>query len=85
MLKWIINGLLIYGAYKLFKGLKGGSAPDKKGKASSGSSEQTREGDLVEDPHCGVYIPVDQAFKGAGGNLFCSKECADAYKNSKEG
>ncbi len=84
MLKWIINGLLIYGAYRLFTGLKGGSASKENGKAPEASRDETREGDLVEDPHCGVYIPVEQAVKGPGGELFCSQKCADAYKNSKE-
>jgi hypothetical protein len=84
MLKWIINGLLLYGAYKLFTSIKGDSS-SKVEKKKASSRDKTREGDLVEDPQCGVYIPVEHAVKGPGGKRFCSEECAEAFKNRKEG
>jgi hypothetical protein len=39
-------------------------------------------GELVQDPHCGVYIPRDTALKGPGGHRFCSPECRDAYRDT---
>ncbi len=84
MLKWIFNLALLYLVYRLIKGFS--SKPSVEEKAGTEKQKPTaKSGDeLVEDPQCGVYTPKSTAIKGANGHYFCSTECAEAYKNSKE-
>lgn len=37
-------------------------------------------GELVQDPHCGVYVPKETAVRGADGASFCSEECRRAHE-----
>ena len=55
---------------------------------SAGSAKESRggrsiEGDeMVQDPECHVYVPVDRAVsRNVGGEkvYFCSEECAKKY------
>jgi YHS domain-containing protein len=44
--------------------------------------------EMVQDPYCKTYIPKNEAYRAIlGGNeiLFCSKECAEKYKESMKG
>lgn len=74
IVRLLFYAVLIWLLYKLVKGLK---TP----RVGSGPSEATRlkGGDLVQDPHCGVYIPKETAVRGPGGQYFCSPECRDAH------
>jgi uncharacterized protein len=43
-------------------------------------------GQLVRDPQCGTYLPVDRALRvgdGARAQYFCSTACRDAYLAAK--
>ncbi|MBN1957442.1 MAG: YHS domain-containing protein [Desulfuromonadales bacterium] len=50
-------------------------------------SNRTPDGEtMVEDPHCGTYVPQSDAFKAtiAGKQLyFCSKKCLKEYKKAQ--
>lgn len=37
---------------------------------------------LVEDPQCGVFVPLSHSVKGPGDTRFCSDECLAAYKKA---
>ncbi len=40
------------------------------------------EDEMVQDPHCGTYLPRREALKDRRGGqtvFFCSRECRDAY------
>lgn len=37
---------------------------------------------LVEDPQCGVFVPLSHSVKGPGDTRFCSEECLNAYKKA---
>ena len=78
MLKWIINILLFYALYKLFKGVT-----SKTTQTVEEPQGPTLGEELVEDPQCGVYVSRQHAIKGPDGTMFCSRECLEAYKNPK--
>lgn len=35
-------------------------------------------GELVQDPHCGVYVPKATALRGKSGDFYCSETCRSA-------
>ncbi len=75
----LFYGLLLWLLYRLVKGL-GPRRPERR-RTAPGTA--VRGGDLVQDPQCGVYIPVEDAVKGPGGTRFCSEACRDAYRSRK--
>ncbi len=79
MIRVLFYGLLFWLLYRLVKGLT--PRRPERGRPASGTA--VRGGDLVQDPQCGVYIPVEDAVKGPGGTLFCSEACRDAYRHRK--
>lgn len=55
----------------------GGAGPGPAGKAKSVEGDE-----MVQDPHCKVYVPLGRAVKRKiGGETvhFCSEECANNY------
>ena len=74
-MRLIILAILIYVLYKLLKGSK--------------KEEYQTIGEMVQDPECKIYIPVDQAYiKVINGKkyYFCSERCASLFeKKIKEG
>lgn len=40
--------------------------------------------ELVEDAHCGVYVPRSAALTDGSGRHFCSRDCLDAHARGKE-
>ncbi len=84
-MRLIITAILIYILYKLF--IKGGrKKPYREDSEIRGSNSDV--GEMVQDPVCKVYIPMDQAYMriiDGKKYYFCSKECADAFeKKSKD-
>ncbi|NLA74901.1 MAG: hypothetical protein GX846_05460 [Deltaproteobacteria bacterium] len=80
MIRLLIYILFIYVVYILIKKTLL-SWPREKGK--SGSSGMISE--MVQDPFCKTYIPKNEAYRAIlGGNeiFFCSKECAEKYKDN---
>lgn len=44
--------------------------------------------ELVKDPYCQTYIPINTAFRATMGGedlFFCSKECMNRYLQEKKG
>ncbi|MBN2397723.1 MAG: YHS domain-containing protein [Deltaproteobacteria bacterium] len=81
MIRLVIAGIIVYVVYRFLKPL---FAPAER--VSGGASEKMPriEGeDLVKDPQCGKYVPINSACKVTlnGKTLyFCSKECLERYK-----
>ncbi len=76
MARFLIVAIIIYIIFLLFK----------KSPVGSGETQRRRSGppgeDLVEDPHCHVYIPISDAYRRSyeGKELyFCSKDCFEQY------
>lgn len=84
MLRLFIIAFLIYLAYVLARKYLGSKKKDlPPQKRPDGYVDE-----LVQDPVCKTYIPKATAYrmkiKGKD-EFFCSKECAEEYKGSKEG
>ncbi|MDF1553389.1 MAG: hypothetical protein P1P84_10030 [Deferrisomatales bacterium] len=79
LIRLLILGTLVWLLVRLVKGLLGPAQGRTPRRPASGG--ELRGGELVQDPQCGVYIPKETALKGPGGQLFCSPECRDAYRN----
>ncbi len=83
-MRLIITAILIYILYKLL-------VSEKKDKARESKIKEDRNqfvGEMVQDPECKVYIPIDQAYERIIDGkkfYFCSKECADSYENKIKG
>lgn len=73
LMELAVFGIIIYA----IKGFMGG---DEKPKVEERPARQQAAAPLVEDPSCGVYLPVEQAIPGPDGKFFCSAECLEAYK-----
>ena len=62
----------------------GGNAPAGAGGARRVKRQPERlGGTLVQDPHCGTYLPESRALAvrtGATTHHFCSTECRDAWQ-----
>ena len=73
--------IFIAAAYILYKLLAG----DKKKKQNATVKEQEKKaaaGDMVKDPVCGAYVPVEADIRVREGDktqCFCSYECRDKY------
>lgn len=79
MIRLLIYGLLIYGAYRFLKswgrGLMGGS-----GDAAHHTRSENTE--LIRDPQCGTYFLKQQGVEArinGQSHFFCSKQCRDEY------
>jgi uncharacterized protein len=83
MIRLLLYIVLIYVIYSLVKRiLLSGPKQYNKDNPSNMISE------MVQDPFCKTYIPKHEAYRATfNGNeiLFCSKECAEKYKNSTKG
>ena len=81
MVRLLIFVFLIYILYSLVKRVFGS------GRKISGRDSSTRViSEMVQDPYCKTYIPRDEAYRiilRGEELLFCSKECAEKYKNEE--
>lgn len=79
MVRLLIFVFLIYILYSLVKKVFGSGSRISRSKPPSGVISE-----MVQDPYCKIYIPKNEAYKTmlAGKEMFfCSKECAEKYKN----
>ena len=79
MIRALVELAVIIGIYFFIREIMGGG---KKGKSSPNAGKtqpQKTAEDLVQDPHCGVYVPKTQAVKGPSGTWFCSETCLKAH------
>ena len=81
LIRLAILCFIIYLVYRLAKWII--MAPGIKGRDVSGHQVAAAPGeDLVEDPHCHIYVPMSQAHKETidGQDLyFCSETCLEKY------
>lgn len=59
-------------------------APQQGGR--SGRQPERIGGTLVQDPHCGTYLPQDRAIAVASGGsttYFCSTKCRDEWAQTR--
>ena len=79
-MRLIILAFLIYVLYRLWKGARG----ELKREEPSHEEQKGQEiGEMVQDPVCKIYIPVDQAYKReikGKKYFFCSEKCADIFE-----
>lgn len=74
-MRFLIWLLIIYVAYRMLRGRKRGLVTEKKRNDAAAETYQ--------DPHCGVYVPKDDAVVGVldGKRLyFCSRDCLDQFQ-----
>jgi len=81
MIRLVIAGIIVYVVYRFLKSL---FTPAERpvGNASRGTPRIEGE-DLVKDPCCGTYVPINSAYKITlnGKTLyFCSSACLEKYK-----
>ncbi len=78
MLKFIIIAVCGFILYKMFTGDK-----KQKQKVKKKETEHLKAtGELVKDPVCGTFVPVDSDIRVRDGETihrFCSYECRDKY------
>jgi YHS domain-containing protein len=80
ILKLVIGIIVAYLIYKLIKGLNAVKGSAKTELPAVGE-------DLVEDPHCHIYIPVSHACRSVidGKTVyFCSQKCLETYKKDRK-
>ncbi len=81
MIRLVIAGIIVYVIYRSLKGL---FAPSERVSGrSSGGAPRIEGEDLVKDPCCGTYVPINSAHRITlnGETLyFCSRECLEKYK-----
>ncbi len=87
-MRLLITAFLVYLLYRLWKS---GENKRENDYAQSKKNTDSHIGEMVQDPICKVYIPMDQAYrKRIKGKdyFFCSKECAEIFvkkvKNEEE-
>ncbi|MDL2306471.1 transcriptional regulator [Desulfovibrio sp. OttesenSCG-928-C06] len=87
MLRFIIIGLAIFVAYKLFfNDLKRKKQGDKEASAKE-QARKKESGELIKDPVCGSYVSIDDSVTVKDGDKiyhFCSYECRDKYLKQLE-
>ena len=79
LIKLLFFFFLIYILYSLVKRVLGGGS-----KISRGDSSSEVISEMVQDPFCKTYIPRNEAYRAILDGkeiLFCSRECAEKYKN----
>ena len=79
-MRLIILAFLIYVLYRLWKGASG---EIKKQEPTQKKESGQDIGEMVQDPVCKIYIPVDQAYKReikGKKYFFCSERCADIFE-----
>lgn len=79
LIRLLIFFFLIYILYSLVKRALGTGSRNSDRDTSSGVISE-----MVQDPYCKTYIPRNEAYRAVLGGeeiLFCSRECAEKYKN----
>jgi len=79
LIRLLIFFFLIYILYSLVKRVLGAGSGNSDRNTSSGAISE-----MVQDPYCKTYIPRNEAYRAILDGeeiLFCSRECAEKYKN----
>lgn len=79
MIRLLLTVFLAYMFFRILKGVLSSGQKIPRGGSSAGAISE-----MVQDPFCSTYIPKNEAFKTVIGGkeiFFCSRECADKYKN----
>jgi YHS domain-containing protein len=80
MIRLIIAGIIVYVIYRFSRFMF--TPAGKISKNHPGERSEIEEEELVKDPYCGTYVPINSAHKVTmnGKTLyFCSKECLEKY------
>ena len=84
MLRWIVIIVAGFLLWKLFIGDK----KQKKMKQEKQAEARYDSGEMVKDPICGTYVPLDSDIRVKNGDKvyhFCSYECRDKYVQQIQG
>lgn len=87
MLKILFNILLVVGLVYLIRAMFSSDAKKSAPARQQSKPAPPRDPDaelLVEDPHCGVFVPFTSSVKGRGDMRFCSEECKKAWEASHD-
>lgn len=80
MLRLIVIGVLFYLLFRILRFLFSPPPSRRSRVYSEGKKELVNE--MVQDPHCGVYVARKEAYSIRVGNdllYFCSEECCQKY------
>lgn len=81
MMRLLFFALLAFVAFKIWTSVK------RRLPSHGRPPEKTRRGeDMVQDPHCGVYLPRGDALTetvGGKRRYFCSEKCRNAFAGRK--
>ncbi len=78
MLKFIVIGVALFIVFKLFTGDK----KQKELKKEQSKEKMAETGEMVKDPVCGTYVPIDSNIRVKQGDqihCFCSYDCRDEF------
>lgn len=81
LLRLLILAALIFFLFRAVRSLFVPKRPQQR-KSQTGPHEEGAISDMVQDPHCGVYVSKSEAFpvRTRNGMLyFCSEECCKKY------
>jgi len=81
MIRLVIAGIIVYVVYRFLRFLV--TPPERVPGSASGGTPRIEGEDLVKDPCCGTYVPINSACKVIlnGKTLyFCSSTCLEKYK-----
>lgn len=83
LIRFLLLLLVVWAVSKVLRSL---SQPVTRGPAAGPRRPGGRVsgGELVQDPHCGVYVPRETALRGADGGYFCSETCRDAFAKKRD-
>jgi YHS domain-containing protein len=85
LIRLLILAVLIFFLFRMVRSLFPSSQSRRTPQSDSRPSNATVS-DMVQDPHCGVYVAKKEAFSTRTGNgllYFCSQECCKKYLEKK--
>ncbi len=85
IIKLVIIAGLLYVAYRVYRFLR---TPGQKAEPNVLGRKEVKGIDLVEDPVCHTYIPLNSVYKKVvrrDGEIvyFCSQKCFEQYRKSQ--
>lgn len=89
VLPWILRIFVLLFILKMIRQYLGGPAqrsPNARPGNARGKAIERQGGQLVRDPHCGTYIPMNSSVHLVSGRetlYFCSASCRDAYRKAQ--
>lgn len=86
MLRFIVLIILISIVFavvrSILNSLLAAGSSNQKSRARRRTSRNALKGEMLKDPHCGMYVAKDLAVSARSGKetfYFCSDECRDSY------